>query len=250
MAIRYHSNGKLLISAEYAVLDGALALAVPTNYGQSLIITPNNSGQLHWKSKDLKKQIWFDAVFDPYKLNYSNTSSKTAKKLQEILLAAQQLNPNFLNTNSGYTITTELDFPIDWGLGSSSTLINNIADWANVDAYELLKMTFGGSGYDIACAKHNNAVLYRLDNAVPLVEEITFSPPFKRQLYFIYLNKKKDSREGIAHYRDLGLDKTRLIEQISAITKQMSVCGELGRFESLMNEHELLLSEVPWDPHS
>ena len=41
-----------------------------------------------------------------------------------------------------------------------STLINNIANWVNVDAYKLLNLTFGGSGYDIACASHNSPITY------------------------------------------------------------------------------------------
>ena len=58
----------------------------------------------------------------------------------------------------GYDFISRLSFSKNWGLGSSSTLINNLADWANVDSYELLNLTFGGSGYDIACAKHNNPI--------------------------------------------------------------------------------------------
>ncbi len=38
--MKFHSNGKLLITGEYAVLDGALALAVPTQFGQSLEVNP------------------------------------------------------------------------------------------------------------------------------------------------------------------------------------------------------------------
>lgn len=34
----FYSNGKLLLSGEYAVLDGALSLAVPTKYGQLLSV--------------------------------------------------------------------------------------------------------------------------------------------------------------------------------------------------------------------
>ena len=34
----FNSNGKLLISAEYLVVDGAQALAVPTTKGQSLTV--------------------------------------------------------------------------------------------------------------------------------------------------------------------------------------------------------------------
>jgi hypothetical protein len=33
----FYSNGKLLITGEYLVLDGAKAFALPTKFGQSLI---------------------------------------------------------------------------------------------------------------------------------------------------------------------------------------------------------------------
>ena len=36
--MRMYSNGKLLISGEYVILDGALSLAVPTLFGQYLEI--------------------------------------------------------------------------------------------------------------------------------------------------------------------------------------------------------------------
>ena len=34
----YYSNGKLLLTGEYVVLDGAEALAVPTRFGQNLTV--------------------------------------------------------------------------------------------------------------------------------------------------------------------------------------------------------------------
>ena len=34
----FYSNGKLLITGEYLVLDGAKALALPTKYGQYLTV--------------------------------------------------------------------------------------------------------------------------------------------------------------------------------------------------------------------
>ena len=33
--MRFYSNGKLLITGEYVILDGALSLAVPSLLGQS-----------------------------------------------------------------------------------------------------------------------------------------------------------------------------------------------------------------------
>ena len=48
------SNGKLLLTGEYVVLDGAMALAIPTKYGQSLEVEYINDPKLIWKSLDEK----------------------------------------------------------------------------------------------------------------------------------------------------------------------------------------------------
>ena len=56
----FYSHGKLLISGEYVVLDGALSLAIPTTYGQSLIVEPLDEPKLIWKSFDEKGTIWFE----------------------------------------------------------------------------------------------------------------------------------------------------------------------------------------------
>jgi hypothetical protein len=34
----YYSNGKFLLTGEYLVLDGAEALALPTRFGQNLLV--------------------------------------------------------------------------------------------------------------------------------------------------------------------------------------------------------------------
>ena len=41
----YYSNGKLLITGEYAVLDGALSLALPTKFGQELNVFQTEAAQ-------------------------------------------------------------------------------------------------------------------------------------------------------------------------------------------------------------
>ena len=56
----YYSNGKLLITGEYLVLDGALSLALPTTYGQSLTVNPIKLSKLLWKSIDCNNEIWFE----------------------------------------------------------------------------------------------------------------------------------------------------------------------------------------------
>jgi len=241
----YYSNGKLLISGEYLVLDGALSLAIPTKYGQSLLVETIDAPKIIWKSLDETGNIWFEDEFLIEQISSSMLPhNEVSKRLFQILNTAKQLNPSFLNTNNGYKITTSLTFPKNWGLGTSSTLINNIANWAKVDAYLLLEKTFGGSGYDIACAKHNYPITYRLENAKPMVETAEFNPLFKEHLYFVYLNKKQNSRDGISKYKENRKHIKSEINQINTITANMISCELLEDFDSLILQHELVISNI------
>lgn len=245
MEKEFYSNGKLLLSGEYAILDGALGLAIPTSYGQSLHVTPTTSGFLEWTSLDENKNIWFSAKFDLTNLKVVSTSDETmAKTLVALLLEANAQNPLLLTDSDGFQIETQLTFPQSWGLGTSSTLINNLAQWARVDAYQLLWNAFGGSGYDIACAQHNAPITYQLVDGEPNIEPVEFNPIFKDSLYFVHLNEKQSSKEAIANYRGQQFDKTELIKQVSSITRQMIDASTLAGFESLMADHENLLSDI------
>ena len=241
----FYSNGKLLLSGEYAVLDGALALAIPTKFGQSLEITENTSGQLTWKSYDADSSCWFQAVFSLPQLQLlSTTNSAAAERLLTIFRVARTHNPKFLLTQTGGTVETRTTFPRDWGLGTSSTLLNNIAQWASVDPYALLKESFGGSGYDIACASHDTAILYQRQDGKPQIEEITFAPPFKERLFFVYLNQKQNSQVAIAAYNRKDFETTRFTTEISALTRQFVSANTLNTFEELIAHHEDLVAAV------
>ena len=245
MESEFYSNGKLLITGEYAVLDGAKAWAIPTKYGQSLIVIETESKKIEWISLDDKDSVWFEAIYDLESMTeISSSNSEISKTLHKILIEAQKLNPHFLTDGLGYTIESKLTFPKDWGLGSSSTLINNIAQWANINPYQLLENTFGGSGYDIACAQHNTPIIYQLENRKPFVEEVNFNPDFKDQLFFIHLNKKQNSREGISQYRQLNFNTEELVNNIGDLTSKMISCHDLVIFETLMDQHETILSKT------
>lgn len=242
---RFYSNGKLLITGEYAVLDGALALAIPTRYGQSLQITPSSENTLVWKSLDYQDQNWFEARLNLSDFTVMNTSNPSvADTLQELLKAAREQNPDFLSGGKGYVATSKLTFPNGWGLGSSSTLINNLAQWAKVDAYALLWKAFGGSGYDIACAQHNNPISYRKKQPKPEVSEVDFKPPFANQLYFVHLNQKQNSKKAIANYSQKTFDKKKCIAAVGDITMALLNAENLDDFSELLEEHEALLAEI------
>ena len=253
----FYSNGKLLLTAEYAVLDGALALALPTKHGQSLEITSSSDYNLKWKSLDHNKKIWledefiFEQVNFPFVYDHSQTledRTDASKRLLNILHSANQLNDDFLSdfldSGKGLQVTTQLDFPKNWGLGTSSTLINNIADWANIDPYKLLELTFGGSGYDIACAQHNTPITYELTKESRIVTPVHFNPDFKDHLYFVYLNKKQNSRHSIAHYKKSKHQIDTFIPEINTITQEIITCKTLSDFAILITAHELLISKL------
>ena len=256
MTQRFYSNGKLLLTGEYAVLDGALSFALPAKFGQTLTISEGDFPYLNWTSLDEKGEKWFHTSLHldlfrnaqeggSYELkNLPASEDKVSEMLLRILLEAKRLNPDFLKEEIGYEVQTALSFPREWGLGSSSTLINNVAKWANVDPFALLAKTFDGSGYDIACARHNHPLLYKIEDGKPFIKEIEFNPPFKDALYFVHLNRKQNSREGINRYREKEFDKETLIKTISELTKECIHCNELSRFKELMNAHELLLADI------
>jgi mevalonate kinase len=243
MTHSFYSNGKLLLTGEYLVLDGALSLAIPTTYGQSLAVTKTDAPNIIWESLDHNDKLWFRCEFDS-RLNIKNQSNhEIAKQLQNILQAAKKQKPS-LFLEGGWNCNTKMSFPSDWGLGSSSTLLNNIAQWLGVDAYQLLEDTFGGSGYDIACAQHNTPISYQIKNKEPLIKEIPFDPSFKQQLYFIYLNKKQNSRDGISQYKKNRADHSEALNQISQISTQFTRCSSLESFEKLIMQHEQIISKI------
>ncbi|MFX0558489.1 GYDIA family GHMP kinase [Maribacter sp. CXY002] len=241
----FYSNGKLLLTGEYAILDGAKGLALPTKFGQHLKIKHSKTGILNWRSLNETNTVWFSADFQIDKLKLLSTSDEDiAQRLRTILNEAKHLNPTFLNQYNGCFVDSELTFPRVWGLGSSSTLINNIANWAKINPYQLLDATFGGSGYDIACASHNRPIVYHKNNLIPNFDEVAFKPEFLDHLFFIYLNQKKNSRDAIDAYRKLEFNKIDLVIGVNEITEQIIECTRLSDFETLLNMHENLLSKT------
>ncbi len=246
----FYSHGKLLLSAEYVVLDGALALALPTNKGQYLTVSEIAAPEIQWRSFDEEGNVWFKGCFllsdiqnSSNRLTYKGND--VAKTLHTILLMAKEMNPDFLSETTGFCVSTSLTFSRAFGLGSSSTLIAAIAQWANVNSYVLLQKSFGGSGYDVACATHNSAILYQLNDSTPEISTVTFNPPFKSQLYFVYLNKKQNSREAISSYSKVeSAKKAMAIKQINVITKALLDCNTLEVFNKLLQGHEHVISEL------
>ena len=264
----YQAHGKFLLTGEYLVLKGALALAIPLKLGQTLSVETRHGMSLQWDANN-PNGPWFSVTLNPKNLDIIDCDNQPkAEKLVQILKAVCELKPNAFN--DGLHFETYLDFDPNWGLGSSSTLIANLARWADVNPYELLKMTFGGSGYDIACATAEGPIYFQLSSTesalrqaqgpkvvkpveieirrsqtpTPTVEPINFTPPFADHLFFIYQGKKQSSSKEVKAFllKANPVDLQKDIEAISGISRAVPKCESLDEFAMLMQCHERIIT--------
>lgn len=238
---KYYAHGKLLLTGEYLVLKGAKALALPLKMGQSMTVAPGNQkNKISWEASTPGGQ-WFscEIQFPGFKINDSNDLEK-AELLKKIFETIRQLNPEF-PFEKGFHIHTNMEFEPQWGLGSSSTLIANLASWTNVDAYRLNELVFKGSGYDIACAKADGPVFYRKrENSMT----VNLDFPFEDHLFFVYSGTKKNTRHGIEHFLNSKADISNAIGLIDIISENISQTKTLADFQKLISEHEKIISKI------
>ena len=250
--VKFHANGKFLLSGEYLVLQGARALALPLNLGQSLEVTTidDANGMIHWDAYT-PKGFWFASIFSKHDFTvHASDDMDKADNLSKIFKAIKSLNPNILQDKKDYFFTTRLKFDSEWGLGSSSTLISLLAQWAEVDPYELLKMTMGGSGYDIACATASQPIIYRLENGTPIIEKADFNPGFKDKLYFVYQGHKQSSGKEVKSFKERAqkYDFSKEIAEVSVITDALVKVASFNDFCALLTRHEEIMSRCLEQP--
>lgn len=232
-----------MLTSEYFAIDGALVLAVPTKLGQEFFYEEKKDGKsvILWEAFH-QNQLWLRAIINYadwtiLEANLPDTSGFVVKVLQNV----QKLSESKLKGTTSYNLKTNLQFPSDFGLGSSSTLMSNVAEWSSIDPFLLNELSLGGSGYDVAVAKEKSAVLYKR-SPERVYEKVYFSPLFKDELIFIHLNQKQDTREGIRVYRSKEKSQ-ELVDEFSALTKEIFLTDDLEKFSLLMTIHEHKISK-------
>jgi mevalonate kinase len=241
----HYAHGKLLLTGEYFVLDGALALAVPTRYGQSFRVEAGETGYLRWT-------VRYPGDRPTRTLRINKSQLMSAKRDEDtfrdgflsVLRAADHLRPGTTDRMWGKAVDCRLEFPADWGLGSSSTLLHFLAGWLEVDVHALLAKSFGGSGYDLACAAAKGPLLYRRTESSPEATSLNWQPEWLAQTYFVHLNRKQNSREGIRAYRKAAATAEN-IAAISALTRSLTDSTlHLRAAAQILEAHEELVSGV------
>lgn len=237
----YYAHGKLLLTAEYFVLYGAKAIALPLQYGQRMDVDEGRQdGILSWKAF-MQEGLWFSCDFSLPDFEIINSSDpEKAVILQDAFRAVLRMNPA-LELGRSLDVHTRIDFHNQWGLGSSSTLIANLANWTGVDAFRLNEMIFNGSGFDIACAAADGPIFYR-KNKLP--EPVILNYPFLDNLYFIYSGSKKSTRNEVRRFLNGDSVPRQEIDQMDHLSEQIAKARTLDDFQRLIAEHEKLVSAL------
>lgn len=239
-----------MLTGEYFVLDGAKSLAFPTKFGQKMSIKSARGSDLSWKSFDDKGVCWFDSQISLYDFSPVKTNNEeVSKNLQQLLRNSVRLNSEFLNNWKAFKVETHLEFPRNWGLGSSSSLIHLLSQWADVNPFLLHFKVSDGSGYDVACAGADSPVIYTLKDDSLHYEEVDFNPAFTKNMYFVHLNEKQSSEEGVKHYFKNVKSKKSIAKTISKLTDDILAAKDLSTFEDLLCEHEQIVSKALEKPN-
>jgi mevalonate kinase len=241
----YFSHGKLLLSGEFLVLEGATALAVPLKAGQHLQLSEiKDPSILEWVSKH-GDQKWFECKYHLRDLEIIDSSDNSrAEFIRKILISAIKNNNLFSKKLEGKRAEAILDFNPDWGWGSSSTLISNIALWSETNPFDLFFDTQEGSAYDIACARASSPILYTMNRNSPTIKEVSLKKAVTPFIYFAYLGHKQSTADGIRSYRQSRIFDKMDIQSISEISLEMVNATDIKDFNALIKEHERIIARV------
>lgn len=228
----FFAPGKLLLSAEYSVLQGAKAVAVPTKLGQRLEVEESDSdNEAGWKAYDHKDKPWLD-----FEINHA--SNREELLVQKII--AEACTDKDLK---GTSFRAHLDFPREWGLGSSSTFISLIAQWAGKDVWPLFFKYLKGSGYDVAVAQSGKNLMYWLEEAKkPMWKELALPKIFEKTL-LIYLGQKQNSASEVVRFEKFNHNQS-YFDQISALSEGLLAIEDIASLQDWMVRHEALTGEI------
>ena len=242
--MKFKSNGKLLITSEYLVMKGAMALAIPAKLDQELNVISTNSDFVNWKSFNKDNQIWYEEKFflDKGTLIYHGEKNKMSDLIVRLFDYIHKFNNP--EKSIGNEFIWKINFNINWGLGSSSTLINNLSKWAKVNPYKLLFSVFNGSGYDIACCDKSNPIIFQKKDDYLSVSDTTFKPNFLNNLFLIFLNKKQDTQKSVQNFLETDQSLSEGINQINEIVHEIENVKDITTFESLIERHEKIIANI------
>lgn len=223
-----------MLFGEYLVLNGSDCLAFPLKFGQTLSV--EKSDELIWESYAKHGRWFFASMSNDFTVLETNNED-AAEILRRLFLVIRTEKPDL---DFKQKFKSEANFELNWGLGSSSTLISLLSQWSGVEAKKLLDVSFGGSGYDVACATAAGPIIYangKVKKEVNLPESIT------DKLLFVYLGNKQNSREEIKRFKDRKVDQHH-IDTMNALISNALQTDKIEVFEQQLDLSEELISSI------
>src|SRR3989338_10761568 len=230
----YSASGKLMLFGEYVVLNGAKCLAFPLKFGQTLAIEP--AEELLWESF-AKEERWFHVRMNADLEIHETNLPKVAEILRDLLCILREERPDL---NFQVHFKAVANFNLGWGLGSSSTLISSLNQWSGVPSEKLLKASFGGSGYDVACATAKQPIVYVKGGAT---EEVTLPVHITEKMLFVYLGNKQNSCEEIKRYQKAEVTSAH-VQAMNDLVEMALEATNIEAFEEQLNKSEALIAPI------
>jgi mevalonate kinase len=268
---RQRVPGKILLSGEYLVLDGAKSLGLVSRMGQSIQVEADPqspAGTLSWTALDQDGIAWLKARMVLENNQWSLVGDTTYIPENQRLLQGIQASLDLVMqsqaeestpvaftkhpvlqslSHTGLRVTTALEFPRRWGLGSSSTLVALLAGWWEVNARQLYALVQNGSGYDLEIALNAQSIVYQRE---PLqVRPVDFRIPEGSMLRLVDPGSKQISASEVTRYRNLDLHlRNQAVPRVSQISETLAKNPSIQEMLELLREHDEILEGVLGQP--
>ena len=242
--LSYRSSGKIILTGEYLVLYGADSFAVPTIPGQVLRIEDGGPAhELAWDTR-IRGRDWFRLKLDTDRFEIIDTNAHgIATQLIRLLRAAVSINGS-TSWLQGKHAKAEIEFDMGWGLGSSSSLISNIAYWAEIAPFDLYRAVSSGSGCDIAASRTDGPLIYNLREGIPTSRKVVYKPEYLDKLGFAWLGRKQDSACSVKSFLDKAMVRQADIDRISELGSAFPGAANLEALGQVIHEHEMILGGI------
>ena len=157
-------------------------------------------GRIQWQSFDFEGKEWMNCHFSL--ADEAETLASVIRPLHQMLRLIAANRPDLCSPDLDLHVRIKASFRKEWGLGSSSALIANLAHWSQTDPFALMDVSFPGSGYDVAAAFQDVPLLYRIDENKRTTAPLPAFPEFLSEYRVVFLVKKVNSRESVFETRE------------------------------------------------
>ena len=86
-------------------------------------------------------------------------------------------------------------------------------------------------------------LIYKKDKDGPHIKKCKFDPPFKSNLYFVYLKQKRNSKEAVNQFKKQKINEEQIAHS-SKLTQAIVEAQTLNEFEQAINQHELFVGNI------